>query len=89
MVMIFANREPEWRCTAAACGAVGSTCGIWPEEREWVGGRDSATVSEWELVCSDKFKIGLVQSLFFVGYMIMTTAARKVEMEKLCIDEIL
>ncbi|KAL4275840.1 hypothetical protein AHAS_Ahas20G0147400 [Arachis hypogaea] len=32
--MIFADREPEWRCTAAACGAVGSTCAIRPEEWE-------------------------------------------------------
>ncbi|XLR47224.1 hypothetical protein S83_031884 [Arachis hypogaea] len=32
MVMIFADREPEWRCNAAACGAVGSTYGIRLEE---------------------------------------------------------
>ncbi|QHN82136.1 Organic cation/carnitine transporter [Arachis hypogaea] len=34
MVMIFADRETEWRCTAGAYGAVGSTCGIQSEERE-------------------------------------------------------
>ncbi|QHN82140.1 Organic cation/carnitine transporter [Arachis hypogaea] len=34
VVMIFADREPEWRCTAAACGAIGSTCAIRPEEWE-------------------------------------------------------
>ncbi|KAL1299367.1 hypothetical protein HN51_043813 [Arachis hypogaea] len=73
MVMIFADREPEWRCTAttsAACGVVGSTCEIRPDDWEWIGGRGGATVSEWGLVCGDKFKVGLVQSLFFAGCMI-------------------
>ncbi|XP_057740952.1 organic cation/carnitine transporter 4-like [Arachis stenosperma] len=70
MVMIFADREPEWQCTAAACGVVGSTCGILPEEWEWVAGRGSSTVSEWGLICGDKFKVGLVQALFFAGCMV-------------------
>ncbi|KAL4275833.1 hypothetical protein AHAS_Ahas20G0146700 [Arachis hypogaea] len=34
MVMIFADDEPELRCTAAAFEAVGNTCGIRPEEWE-------------------------------------------------------
>ncbi|KAL1368322.1 hypothetical protein AAHE18_02G113100 [Arachis hypogaea] len=59
IVIIFTDHESEWRCTAATCGV-------------WVTGRDSATVSEWELICGDKFKIVLVQALFFAGCMIGT-----------------
>ncbi|KAL1346085.1 hypothetical protein AAHE18_08G164100 [Arachis hypogaea] len=73
MVMIFADREPEWRCTAATsatCGMARSTCEIRPDDWEWVSGRGVATVSEWGLICRDKFKVGLVQSLFFTGCMI-------------------
>ena len=75
MVMPFADRQPQWRCAAGsspACDAAagGSVCGLQPEEWEWVGGRGGSTVSEWDLICGEKFKVGLVQSVFFGGSMI-------------------
>jgi len=56
MVMIFADREP-----AMACAAAG-----W----EWAGGAASSTVAEWGLVCGERYKVGLVQAVFFAGCMI-------------------
>lgn len=74
MVMIFADREPEWRCVGGGggCGAGsgGSVCGLEPGSWEWIGGLGSSTVAEWGLVCGEKYKVGLVQSLFFGGCMI-------------------
>lgn len=72
MVMIFADREPEWRCVAGSgCDQAARTvCRFEPGSWEWVGGADASTVSEWGLVCGDKFKVGLVQALFFGGCMI-------------------
>lgn len=76
MVMIFADREPDWRCRNG--GASGSVChaaergvcelepGLW----EWVGGPGTATVAEWGLFCGEKYKVGVVQALFFGGCMI-------------------
>ncbi|KAF7112161.1 hypothetical protein RHSIM_RhsimUnG0254400 [Rhododendron simsii] len=72
MVMIFADREPGWRCVGGGCsaGSGGGVCGLEPGSWEWVGGLGSTTVAEWGLVCGDKYKVGLVQSLFFGGCMI-------------------
>ncbi|KAL7218118.1 hypothetical protein ACSBR2_011400 [Camellia fascicularis] len=72
MVMIFADREPEWRCLIPGSCSTGSgiVCGLEPGSWEWVGGPASATVAEWGLVCGQKYKVGLVQSLFFGGCMI-------------------
>ncbi|PON55757.1 Major facilitator, sugar transporter-like [Parasponia andersonii] len=72
MVMIFADREPDWRCVeAAGCEAVAKTvCGLEPGSWEWTGGPGSSTVAQWGLVCGDKYKVGLVQALFFGGCMI-------------------
>ncbi|CAL0323557.1 unnamed protein product [Lupinus luteus] len=75
MVMIFADREPKWKCLPGAAGsgcdaAASSVCSLTPGTWEWVGGRDASTVSEWGLICGDKFKVGLVQALFFAGCMI-------------------
>ncbi|KAF8409461.1 hypothetical protein HHK36_005537 [Tetracentron sinense] len=75
MVMIFADREPDWRCTAAqgdsGCSSVARTvCGLVPGSWEWIGGSGSSTVAEWGLVCGEKYKVGLAQSLFFGGCMI-------------------
>lgn len=73
MVMIFADREPAWRCTAQAgpgCSPRAETvCGLEPGSWEWVGGSGLSTVSEWGLVCGEKYKVGLAQSLFFAGCM--------------------
>ncbi|KAJ6799330.1 organic cation/carnitine transporter 4-like [Iris pallida] len=63
LVMIFADREPAGVvCQCASEAGPGS----W----EWVGGRGASTVAEWGLVCGERFKIGLVQSVFFAGCMI-------------------
>ncbi|XP_061351014.1 organic cation/carnitine transporter 4-like [Gastrolobium bilobum] len=75
MVMIFADREPKWRCLDSAVGlgcdpAAKSVCRFEPGSWEWVGETASSTVYEWGLVCGDKFKVGLVQAVFFGGCMI-------------------
>lgn len=74
MVVIFADREPAWRCVdggGAGCSAEAtSVCGLEPGSWEWIGGEGSSTVAEFGLVCSEKYKVGLVQALFFGGCMI-------------------
>lgn len=78
MVMIFADREPRWRCLDGGGGGPGSgcfpeaasVCELPPGSWEWVGGAGSSTVAEFGLICGQKFKVGLVQALFFGGCMI-------------------
>ncbi|KAI3457018.1 hypothetical protein Pfo_013681 [Paulownia fortunei] len=74
MVVIFADREPGWRCLeggAAGCSAgAKSMCQLEPGSWEWIGGPGSSTVAEFGLICSEKYKVGLVQALFFGGCMI-------------------
>ncbi|KZV37954.1 Organic cation transporter [Dorcoceras hygrometricum] len=73
MVVIFADREPSWRCTsggAAGCSAAESVCDLDPVSWEWIGGDGSSTVAEFGLICGQKYKVGLVQALFFGGCMI-------------------
>lgn len=74
MVMIFADHENEWRCVPhSGCDAgVRSVCSMRPGSWEWVGDRGSSTASEWGLICGEKYKVGLVHALFFVGSMIGT-----------------
>lgn len=73
MVMIFADQEPGWRCVKGStlCDEKQrSVCGFEPGSWEWDGGSGTSTVAQWELVCSEKYKVGLVQALFFGGCMI-------------------
>lgn len=74
MVVIFADREPAWRCVdggATGCSAEAeSVCGLAAGSWEWIGGAGSSTVAEFGLICSEKYKVGLVQALFFGGCMI-------------------
>lgn len=73
MVMIFADREPGWRCLEGASGCdstARSVCGLVPGSWEWSGGPWTSTVAEWGLVCEEKYKVGLAQALFFGGCMI-------------------
>ncbi|BFG29392.1 hypothetical protein CerSpe_156660 [Prunus speciosa] len=75
MVMIFADREPDWRCLGGAAGSgcdvtARTVCGLEPGSWEWTGGLGSSTVAEWGLVCAEKYKVGLAQALFFGGCMI-------------------
>ncbi|XP_042026757.1 organic cation/carnitine transporter 4-like [Salvia splendens] len=68
MVVIFADREPVWRCVGGSgdCDVCGMEGGTW----EWVEGKGSSTVAEFGLICGEKYKVGLVQALFFAGCMI-------------------
>ncbi|MCE3214942.1 Organic cation/carnitine transporter 4 [Datura stramonium] len=71
MVMIFADREPAWRCSTSHCSSTAeSVCDLEPGSWEWSGGTERSTMSEFGLICGDKFKVGLVQSIFFTGCMI-------------------
>ncbi|OWM88715.1 hypothetical protein CDL15_Pgr002482 [Punica granatum] len=76
MVMIFADREPDWRCSAgsprceASSAASTGICSLQPGSWEWTEGSWSSTAAEWGLVCGEKYKVGLVQALFFGGCMI-------------------
>ncbi|KAJ4763574.1 Organic cation/carnitine transporter 4 [Rhynchospora pubera] len=68
MVMIFSDREPGRVCTGADCTSL-DPCrpgSGW----EWVGGPGSSIVAEWGLVCGEKYKVGLVQAVFFAGCMV-------------------
>ncbi|CAK9158941.1 unnamed protein product [Ilex paraguariensis] len=74
-VMIFADRQPGWRCLDGGSGRgcsldAHSVCDLRPGSWEWIHGKGSSTVAEWGLVCGERYKVGLVQSLFFVGCMI-------------------
>ncbi|KAF5730597.1 hypothetical protein HS088_TW19G00189 [Tripterygium wilfordii] len=70
MVVIFADREPDWRCLAGCDEREKSVCGLEPGSWEWIGGPGSSTVAQWGLVCGEKYKVGLVQAAFFVGCMV-------------------
>ncbi|KAM0932761.1 hypothetical protein DsansV1_C41g0237301 [Dioscorea sansibarensis] len=60
MVVVFADREPTWSCTAESpCSK--SMCVLIP---------GTSTAAEWGLVCDSKYKVGLVQSAFFAGSMV-------------------
>lgn len=73
MVMIFADREPAWRCSGGGGGCsteAKSVCHVEPGSWDWIGGSGSSTVAEFGLICGEKYKVGLVQALFFGGCMI-------------------
>ncbi|KAJ4726173.1 Organic cation/carnitine transporter like [Melia azedarach] len=71
MVMIFADREPEWKCLGPGCDpSEKNICGFEPGSWTWTGGADRSTVAQWGLICEEKYKVGLVQALFFCGCMI-------------------
>ncbi|CAN8258649.1 unnamed protein product [Cochlearia groenlandica] len=70
MVMIFADQEPAWRCVGSGCRVGSSICDMDPNSWEWTEGKGTSTVSEWGLICGQKYKVGLVQALFFTGGMI-------------------
>lgn len=71
MIMIFADREPDWRCSGPGCSpAATSVCGLDEDVWQWSSGTAGSTVSEWGLICGEKYKVGLVQAIFFGGCMI-------------------
>ncbi|KAM3390121.1 hypothetical protein ACQJBY_011976 [Aegilops geniculata] len=69
MVIIFADREPAMRCPAGE-GRCGDRCAGAAAGWEWAQGSASSTVAEWGLVCGERYKVGLVQAVFFAGCMI-------------------
>ncbi|KAH0744327.1 hypothetical protein KY290_032320 [Solanum tuberosum] len=69
MVMIFADREPAWHYLTSHAGTT-SWCSSEPGSWEWTGGTGSSTMSEFGLICGEKYKVGLVQSIFFAGCMV-------------------
>lgn len=69
MVIIFADREPAMVCPAGD-GRCGDRCAGAAAGWEWAGGGASSTVAEWGLVCGERYKVGLVQAIFFAGCMI-------------------
>ncbi|RRT70459.1 hypothetical protein B296_00029258, partial [Ensete ventricosum] len=58
MIMIFADREPGREEAADPC------------RPDWPVGAAASTVAEWGLVCGQRYKVGLAQSIFFLGCMI-------------------
>nr|GEZ48704.1 organic cation/carnitine transporter 4 [Tanacetum cinerariifolium] len=71
MVMIFADKQPEFTCEPPGLMNECDVCGGEPGSWRWEGGGGVvSTVAEWGLVCGDKYKVGLVQAFFFAGCMI-------------------
>ncbi|MFS7984655.1 hypothetical protein Hanom_Chr11g00989031 [Helianthus anomalus] len=73
MVVIFADREPSWTCEpgfGCVWDSDKSVCGLQPGSWRWDSSEGWSTVAEWGLVCGQKYKVGLVQALFFFGCMI-------------------
>uniref|UniRef100_A0A453D2Z1 Uncharacterized protein n=1 Tax=Aegilops tauschii subsp. strangulata TaxID=200361 RepID=A0A453D2Z1_AEGTS len=73
MVMIFADREPAMWCPAGD-GRCGDRCAGAAAGWEWEQGSGSSTVAEWGLVCGERYKVGLVQAIYFAGCMMGTSA---------------
>nr|QCQ05481.1 organic cation/carnitine transporter 4 [Pteris vittata] len=75
--MVFADRNPQWVCTAQAsvvdagaaplCTPSSSICSLDPSQWNWAHGDIESIVSQWGLTCSHNFKVGLVQCFFFMG----------------------
>ncbi|KAF6256101.1 major facilitator superfamily domain-containing protein [Scenedesmus sp. NREL 46B-D3] len=72
--MVFTTQKPAWTCSNPAdthCAAILSRgagfCGLSPQQYTWAAPH-SSLVSSFGLVCSDSWKVGLVNATFFVGY---------------------
>ncbi|KAL3678586.1 hypothetical protein R1sor_021542 [Riccia sorocarpa] len=50
--------------------SVSSICNLDPGSWEWVGGKSASVVSQFNLICGEEYKVGLVGSLFFIGSLI-------------------
>ncbi|XP_027773952.1 organic cation/carnitine transporter 4-like isoform X2 [Solanum pennellii] len=68
MVLILADREPAWYYMTSHAGTT-SRCSSEPGSWERTGGTGSSNI-EFGLICGEKYKVGLVQSIFFAGCMI-------------------
>ncbi|BFI43194.1 hypothetical protein MPTK2_8g15970 [Marchantia polymorpha subsp. ruderalis] len=77
MSMIFGDRVPAWRCVdqgssdggggGGSCTPSSSLCDLAPGSWEWVDGKSASTVSQFNLICGEEYKVGLAGSLFFIG----------------------
>ncbi|KAG6545400.1 hypothetical protein Mapa_012999 [Marchantia paleacea] len=72
MSMIFGDRVPDWRCVdqgdgGGSCSPSSSLCDLAPGSWEWVDGKSASTVSQFNLICGEEYKVGLAGSLFFIG----------------------
>ena len=86
LVVVFADRNPSWRCVTNANPAhssghsvpilcvdsmpMSSICSMDRSLWEWTHGKSESTVSEWDLICENSYKKGLAQSSFFIGCLI-------------------
>ncbi|KAL1189135.1 Organic cation/carnitine transporter 1 [Cardamine amara subsp. amara] len=67
-ISIFSDRQPAARLVETGTTIKSSSlCGLSPEKWEWVGGRKSNVVSEWNLICQHKFLVALPSTFFFIG----------------------
>ncbi|KAH9309502.1 hypothetical protein KI387_037413, partial [Taxus chinensis] len=77
LVAVFADAQPSWHCVKSQavdlsknekwCTPQSSICEMDQSLWEWVDGIGASVVSEWNLICSNKFKAGIPASLFFIG----------------------
>ncbi|WOL05990.1 organic cation/carnitine transporter 1 [Canna indica] len=79
LVTIFSDAEPSWRCTGSSSSSCSSSssagmCGLDRGAWEWVGGRKSSIIAEWDLICDKKFIAGIPASLFFIGSLLGSAA---------------
>ncbi|KAI4352031.1 hypothetical protein L6164_006321 [Bauhinia variegata] len=84
LVTIFSDAQPPgWRCKTGSCpsdhthsssthnsASISNVCGLVPGSWEWVNGRTSSTIAEWNLVCDRKFLAAIPASFFFLGSLI-------------------
>lgn len=51
------------------CSTTVLLCELKRNQWEWNGGRKVSVVTEWDLVCGESYKAGLVGSVFFTGFL--------------------
>ncbi|XP_010535281.1 PREDICTED: organic cation/carnitine transporter 1 [Tarenaya hassleriana] len=72
LISIFSDAQPAARLISGhSIGKrnleTSALCGLDVGEWEWIGGKRSSIVSEWNLICDHKFLAALPASLFFIG----------------------
>eukprot|EP00249_Psilotum_nudum_P016937 c26067_g1_i1 orf=345-2204(-) len=53
--------------TSDICTPESSMCSLDHRVWEWIGQKSQSTISQWELICHNDYKVGLVQSVYFLG----------------------
>ncbi|GLJ37893.1 hypothetical protein SUGI_0770920 [Cryptomeria japonica] len=83
LIAVFADAQPSWQCVNSKaldssknatvmlpprwCSPQSDICEMDPSVWEWVNGNGASVVSQWDLICHNKFKAGFPASLFFIG----------------------